>query len=426
MKRVFMCFLFVVVQHSNAQKISPVLVGTNVWLNPSTSVWQQAADAKFQIIRIGGARYDRRLPDFEQLLTWINQIQKAGAEPLIQCSQYESADSAAALVRYMNIEHGKNVKYWSIGNEPWLQRDRPAFDTMGAIIESYWKPRAAAMKMVDPNIKLYGPDCCDYFDAVYSDLFGGKNDISGKVPGQEYYYCDGLCWHRYPQGDGNPGTEGADDMIERIVKAKKKIDSANAINNRTGDDALGWGIGEYNSKGGEQVHTWGNGQMFGQVLGACMKYEATFAATWSMFEHNGRRSGTDFSMIDGNGTPRASYRHMEFVAKYFKGNYADGTSTSDRVKVFGATDGDKTSVMIMNREGESQAYTLRLDKKGIKGDKLKLNVDAGGDSEYSDVILEQSTQVLIFQGKEVTKWTYSSDDFLNDKAPSFTTANIGN
>jgi hypothetical protein len=409
-----------------SQPISPDLVGTNVWLNPSTSVWQQAGDAKLQIIRIGGGRYDRKLPSFEQLLTWVNQIQAIGAEPLIQFSQNASADSAAKLVRFMNIENNKKVKYWGIGNEPWLQRKRPPQGTMAPIIEAYWKPRAAAMKEVDPTIKIFGPNCCDYMDTIYNALFGGENDITGKVPGKDYYYCDGLTFHRYPQGEGNPGTEGADDIIERIIKAKAKTDYINTLHHRTGNNALGWGIGEYNSKGGEEVHTWGNGQMFGQVLGACMKYEATFATTWSMFEHDGRRTGTDFSMIDGNGTPRASYRHMEFIAKYFKGNYADGTSTSENIKVFGSYYDGIVSVMIINREGGSQNYTLRLDNAAIVSNACKLNVNAGKATEYSDVVPEQTTQVLIFEGGKLTKWSYNSDDFMHDRAPSYTPITLGN
>jgi len=197
---------------SHSQPISKILVGTNVWLSPPESVWQQAAEANLQVIRIGGARYDHHLPSFEQLLTWVRQIKEAGAEPVVQCSKYESADSAAALVKFLNVEHGMNVKYWGIGNEPWLQFKRPPLNEMGAKIEAYWKPRAAAMKEADPTIKIYGPNCCDYLDTVYIDLFGGKNDITGKVPGKNYYYCDGLSFHRYPQGNGNPGIEGADDI----------------------------------------------------------------------------------------------------------------------------------------------------------------------------------------------------------------------
>jgi hypothetical protein len=412
-----------------AQEISPLLVGTNVWyINPEQKIWDQVEECGVTSIRIGGHAYDRKMPSNETLLDWVKKIQAMGAEPIIQVSQYDPVEAASDLVHFFNIEKKGEVapvKYWSIGNEPWLQADRPSMDTMGIFIETFWKPRAAAMKEVDPTIKIYGPDACDYFDVMYDDLFGGKNDITGKVPGKNYYYCDGLTFHRYPQGNGNPGTEGADDLYVRIVKAKKKVDEVNKQKGRTGEDALGWGITEYNSKGGPEVHTWGNGQMFGQILGACMKYEAKFTNTWSMFEHGGSRTGSDFSMIDGNGTPRASYRHMQFIAKYFTGEYLDGTSTSDNVKVFGATNNGVISVMIINREGGSKDYILRLDNKNIESDNLKLNIAAGKDLEYKDSIPELTTQVLIFDGNKTTKWTYSSDDFLNDRAPKSEIVNAG-
>jgi len=162
------------------------------------------------------------------------------------------------------------------------------------------------------------------------------------------------------------------------------------------------------------------------VLGACMKYEATFAIIWSMFEHGGDLKGTDFNMIDGNGTPRTSYRHMEFIVKYSKGNYAGGSSTSQNVRVFGASNGDLISVMIMNREGKSQPYTLRLDQKEIRTDKLILHVNAGTATQCSDVIPGQTTQVLLFKGHEVTKWVYIVDNFLNDRPPSFTKFSLRN
>ena len=346
-----MCILAISV---NAQTISPLLVGTNVWYyDPGDLVWDLTKQCGVQTIRIGGHAYDRRLPDNATLLSWVQKIQGVGAEAVLQVSQYGTAEDAANLVRYFNVEMKGEVdpiKYWNIGNEPWLQAGRPSQDTVGQMVERYFIPFAAAMKAVDPTIKIYGPNFCDFLDTPIDDLFGGKNDITMKVPGKDYYYCDGLAFHRYPQGDGDPAVEGANDFFERIVKARNKIDQVNAQHNRTGNDALIWGIGEYNSKGGEVVHTWGNGQMFGAILGWCMEYEAMFATSWSMFEHGGNRRGTDFSLIDGaNMTPRASYRHMEFVAKHFTGNFVKGTVSDNDFMVYGAQDEGRLSVMIMNR-----------------------------------------------------------------------------
>lgn len=406
------------------QAISPILVGNNVWyINPSEEVWQKTAESGLTLIRIGGHRYDVEMPSKETLLDWVNRIQGMNAEPMLQVSQYQTPKQAAEIVKFFNIEKNGNkapIKFWNIGNEPWLQNGRKPFDSVGAFVETYFKPIAAAMKEVDPSIKIYGPDVCDYIDEIYNDLFGGKNDITGKIPGKGYYYCDGLSWHRYPQGDGNPATDGYIDIFERIVKAKAKTDFVNEKHHRTGDDKLIWGIGEYNSKGGEIVHTWENGQMFGAVLGAVMKYEGLYAATWSMFEHDGSRTGTDFSFLDGdNLTPRASYRHMEFIAKYFKGNYVDGISSHQGIICFGSKQDDAVSVLIMNRETSGElAYTLNLNNKSEIGDHVSLSLNTNVSKKIEGVIKAESSQLLIFDGSEIKMYSYSKADFLNGEAPS--------
>jgi hypothetical protein len=417
-------FWIFISNNANAQQISPNLVGTNVWYSElSEQVWKLTSECGVKTIRIGGHAYDKKMPSNETLLEWVKKIQAMGAEPVLQVSKYEPAGVAAALVKLFNIEKHEGiapVKYWNIGNEPWLQANRPEQSKMGALVEAYFKPIAAAMKSMDSTILIYGPNECDYME-YYDDLFGGKNDITGLVPGHTYYYCDGLTWHRYPQGNGDPATEGANDMLARIVKAKAKTDQINNQHKRAGKNALQWGIGEYNSKGGAVVHTWGNGQMFGAVLGGCMQYGAKFATSWSMFEHSGDRKGSDFSYIDGtNMTPRATYWHMQFVAKYFTGTYLKGIAADTNFMVYGAQDGDQLSVMIMNRGfGEPKEYTLYL--KDAKKTKPGLNFIVQGKRKgvYKDVIQPRATQVLIFKGNSVTKINYTSDDFDHDRPPVY-------
>jgi hypothetical protein len=412
----------------NGQEISPMLVGTNVWYgdgsSPTTQVWDLTKACGMGSIRIGGHAYDDNMPTNAQLNIWVKKIQAMGAQPIIQVSQYGAiatiAANAAATVKYFNIDlmSGKPVKYWNIGNEPILQAGWPSASTFGATVEAYYKPIAAAMKAVDSTIKIFGPDECDYNNAYYPDLFGGKNDITGKIPGKSYYYCDGLSWHRYPQGTGDPATEGAADMLLRVHQAKNMVDTVNKRKNRSGDEALQWGIGEFNSKSGSSVHTWGNGQMFGQLLGACMKYDATYATTWSMFESGGNRGGTDFSMIDGNMKPRASYWHMQMIAKNFKGTYANGTSGSANIITFGSKNADTISVMIMNLvAGNPVKYTLHLNDTATSTNGVKLNIDAESKIVYIDSIPGKATQLLIFKGGQIIKTIYTSDDFDKGNPP---------
>lgn len=417
--------LIINVSPTVAQQISPNLVGTNVWYNPGTTVWNLTAECGVQMIRIGGHQYDDSMPPKTTLLGWVKKIQAMGAEPIIQVSQYQSAAVAADLVRYFNIEKSgeiEPVKYWNIGNEPWLQNHSLAGGVdVGGMVETYFKPRAEAMKEVDPTIKIYGPDFCYYVDFAINDLFGGKNDIAGKIPGKDYYYCDGISWHKYPQADNiNLAYGGIDDFKSSIVKCKQKVDQVNVSHNRTGDDVLVWGIGEFNAKDGSLVHSWENGQMFGGILGLCMKYEAKYATTWSMYENGGSRQGSDFSMIDGNMTPRASYRHMEFVAKYFKGEYIDGISSSNDFVVYGAQNEEQTSVMVMHRaSGLPKEYTLLLNDTATTSEKYKLKVKAGLGTTYSDIITPRTTQILIFRGDSIIKTNYSSEDFDNDLPPVY-------
>ena len=421
---IFTCITF----FTKAQTASPYLVGSNLWYtNPSATVWNLTKQCGVQTIRIGGAEYDKNMPANATILNWVKQIQAIGAEPIVQVSQYKSATAAADLVKYLNVTNKgviKPVKFWNIGNEPWLQANRPATSTFAAKVEAYFKHIAEAMKTADSTILIYGPDECDYMD-YYNDLFGGKNDITGKVPGHTYYYCDGLSWHRYPQGSGDPATEGATDMYQRIVKAKTKVDQVNLKHGRTGKDALRWGIGEYNSKGGPEVHTWGNGQMFGAVLGWCIQYDAAYATSWSMFESGGNRTGTDFSFIDGNMKPRASYHHMEFFAKYFKGNFAKATSTDNNILVFGNKTENQVSVIIMNRAyGYPKEYTLHLNDTATSGAAVKIKVDADKPDSYSDMIGERTTHVFIFRGDSIIKINYTSADFDKQIAPTISTVQV--
>lgn len=385
-----------------ATAISPLLVGNNVWYDPGEAVWDLAQEAGVALYRIGGHAYDTKMPDPQKLLEWVLLAQERGAEVMLQASQYQTPAAAAELVRFFNREaHGnKPLRYWSIGNEPWLQGGRPPISQVAPQVEAYFKPIAAAMKAVDPTILIYGIDECEYFDEEYEALFGGANDITGMVPGQDYSYCDGLSFHRYPQGSGDPATEGAADLESRIIKAAAKARQIDALRQKKGGGTFGWALTEYNSKGGYEVHTFSNGQMFAQILGLSMKYQAAFTNTWSMSEGGGQRGSTDFGFVDGVGdTPRASYWHMQLVARHFAGVYLEGISTSPLVVVYGAKDAERLSVMVLNRSDEALGYRLDM-----------------GARVYQDRLPPRSTQVLVFPSEGPGAWfvekiQYTAADF---------------
>lgn len=422
------------------RNISPLLAGNNLWYasrsspstSPSTTVMNLAGTAGIRLIRIGGIDFDQNMPSDQTLLTWINRIRAIGAEPVIQISQFRSAAQAAATVRFINITSGANVRYWSIGNEPWLQARKnqtpaPTEAEIAAAIEGYFKPLAAAMKEADPAIRIFGVDSEDFQSGLHARLFGGSNNIAGKVPGKSYYYCDGLSWHRYPQEDNiDPAWQGLADIRGRIEKCRALVDAVNQSEGRAGGDALLWAIGEFNSKNGAAVHTWGNGQMFAGVFGLAMKHGAEFAAPWSLYESEGKRTSTDFGLLDGaTPVPRPSYWHTKFTADHFSGNYLEGTpsvsSASSDILVYGAENPGRgqISVMILNRGQEDRPYTLHLNKDAAfaAAGAIALNVDASRAASHNDTIPRRSTHVLVFRRDSFTRTVYTDDDFTAGRPP---------
>ena len=415
---------------SSGPAISPYLVGANVWHNPSDEVWRVSSEAGIQIVRIGGGAYDGSMPSNDQLMQWCRHIRAMDAEPMIQVSQYLSAKQAADIVRYFNVDKAMDIKFWNIGNETWLREGRPDIKKVPAIVAKYVKPLASAMKEVDPGIKIFVCDECDYFDALYEGLIAGPSDLCGKDENGRYY-IDGFSWHRYVSGNRAwVARNAAEDFRQRAAKCRDLVNRANRSHNRVGDDALQWGIGEFNleNKGyeglssieGSGVHSFVNGQFFAEVYGTCMKYGAAYACPWSMFEHGGRRSGTDFSFLDSRGlTPRPSFRHMQLVAKHFRGTYADGSSNLPDVRAFGCKSDDQYCTLILNMETHGErAYTLRLDNGVIESD-CAINIRAGMDVAYEDTISNQTTQLLVFDanGALVRKYVYGLEQALAGKGP---------
>jgi len=409
----------VVSLNTSGPAISPLLVGNNVWMYPDSRVWNISVKAGLKIMRIGGIAFDQSMPPNEMLRSWVDNIRKLGAEPMIQVSRFNGAEAAAAVVKYFNVEIKNPVRYWNIGNEPYCNK---ATDSTATDVAGYIKPIATAMKAADPTIKIFAPDEC-YIEDYYYALLSGDNgpaDISGKVPGQNYYYIDGVSWHLYT---GYPpenidiehlATTGAAAFLDHIRKARVLVDRANEAQGRTGEAALQWGIGEFNSSDGQRVCSFENGQMFAQVYGSIMKYGGTYGETWSLFENGGRCLGTDYSFVNADMTPRPTFYHMQMIADNFSGNYLEGTSTVEAVRAFGAVDtqSGRVAVIVLNVDAANgYGCTLRLDDANGPGE-CRVNLPVGLPVEVQQAIGSQTTMVLIFdlQGKPVKSITYAKTD----------------
>lgn len=400
---------------------SLMLMGTNCWWHdPGDRAWDMCAKAHVAMVRIGGGAYDRKMPDDQTLASYVRRIQVMGAEPLIQVSSRDTPERAAEILRMFNKDliTGKKVRYWSIGNEPWLRFGRPGQDKLPGLVEAYFKPIAAAMKLADPSILIAGPDECDYLGRTYEALFGGKNDISGKVPGKDYHYCDIVTWHRYPGDDNEPGLGEIEDVRQRMARCQKLVLRVNEQSGRSGPKALRWGITEFNATDGKRVHTFDAGQLFGGVLGYAHLYGASCALSWSIYESGGNRGKTDFSLFDGKElNPRPSYWHLAMWGSDFTGESVPVISNRKSAIGFASRNKDRLSVMLLNTgTGEPIRYAMAFSGSGSSAG-ADFVVDIGKAGAYQGVLGPQSTQVLIFSGGKVIRKQYTAGDFTSASPP---------
>lgn len=429
---------------SFSQEISPYMYGINAWMPYSVGtynlngkldqLWGKVKDCRLKLIRIGGIKPDQYQPTNSQYLSLIDSIRKIGAEPIVQVPYNNgvySATNAASIVRYINITCGRNVKYWSIGNEP----DGQYFFTTAAPIASYSKSFASAMKAIDPTIKIVGPDLSWLRSSIYSSLIGGADDITGKDTNGNYY-LDIVSFHFYPNSGSqvrlDVTSNNPADFSSKITSLVGWVKEANTLHNRTGSNALEWAVTEFNINYnnpvindvmGLGVKGFINGQFWAECLGICMKNNAFTFMPWSIHESSGRGSIYDLGFLDGTlgQNPRSSYYHLQLMATYNKTNYAIATDNKSLVKVVATKDTTGTTVMICNQELTSSfSYTVRLDNNTVTGsNSLKINVDNSLAVQFSASIPSQTTQVVIFDSNGILQKIieYSINDAINQTPP---------
>ncbi|MGZ5422872.1 MAG: GH39 family glycosyl hydrolase, partial [Aeromicrobium sp.] len=150
---------------SDQGPISPLVYGTNVgpWLSVPFELLPQVQAAKLTTLTFPGGnygdRYDLQTYQVDQFIAYCRTL---GAEPRIVVRLKGGTSAQAAdLVKYVNVTMGYAVKYWGIGNEA----DLYAADGSDYTVDKYnadWREFARAMRVVDPSIKLIGPDVSQF------------------------------------------------------------------------------------------------------------------------------------------------------------------------------------------------------------------------------------------------------------------------
>ncbi|MDW8102045.1 MAG: hypothetical protein RMK30_04115 [Anaerolineae bacterium] len=212
-------------------EISPYVYGTNYgpWMVVPFELMDEAEEARITFLRFPGGNWgDQNDLMPYQIDQFIGLARRLGAEPSISVRlRGGSVKKAKELIYYTNVEKGYNVRFWSIGNEPSLY---PDYNTERYNAE--WRTYALALKEVDPNILLIGPDIHQYTGNPDTD----PKDSAGKDWMEEFLRANGdlvdiVSIHRYPfprDKISPPATvaelrENSREWDEIIPKLREKI-----------------------------------------------------------------------------------------------------------------------------------------------------------------------------------------------------------
>jgi hypothetical protein len=414
-----------------SQPIAPHFFGINAWMPDSTGSrflngqlhrhWGLIKKTKGQAVRVGGISLDRDMPTNYQYLKMVDSIRTAGMEPIIQVSYWGgkyTAKQAADLVNFLNVKHKKNIQYWCVGNEP---DHKGSYNFSSASqVAPYIRSFASAMKAVDPNIKIIGPDCAWYNKTMLDPLTtpGGQHDITGK---DQYgrYYIDIISFHQYPFKGEQTRSQVISELMtpgkfkDRLTELNTKLKKCDSHHGRSGSRKLKMAVTEaniaYNNRTDDNIYGLGTNSFIGaqfnaEMMGIAMMQEVEFINFWGFTNALGMMDNYNSNRL------RPSYYHFQMLAENFKGNFCRGNSNQTNVKTFGSKNSEQIAVLIMNQSsGTNYNYTVRLENSSVTGSNpLKIKIDAGVAKEYSSTIQNQSTTLLIFDsfGNLVKKCEY--------------------
>ena len=162
------------------------------------------------VVRVGGTNNDENSPvtfDDTQMDLAVAYAQAIKADLIVQvpvlAAHNASPDSgaadgpatAAAMVSYANVTKNYGVKYFAIGNEPDLYPDTTGLAGINGFTAVDYCATAtayiAAMKTVDPTIKIVGPDLSWKYQTGSSDWLTPILQTCGSL-------FDVVSIHRYP------------------------------------------------------------------------------------------------------------------------------------------------------------------------------------------------------------------------------------
>jgi hypothetical protein len=335
------------------------------------------AALKPALMRVGGYNNDANTAspfDDAAFDTAVGYARAIGAQPIIQVplladttGKSPTPATAAAMVTYANVTNSYGVKYFSIGNEPDLYAMQGSLtDPAQPAIPGYTAADycasatayVAAMKAVDPTIKIVGPDLSNKYGG------GGPDDWLTTILTTCGDLFDVISIHRYPfeAMQTTLAAAAADQasfryvmgVVRSTLQATGYADKPLALTemNIAYDGAL--------CVLGASAGTVGSALWLADSLGAAMELGLWTTAVWDISDDD--ESGLGLIGPTPAHVPRPEYYAYALYADHFGPTLLDVTSVPPGVSAHASRNqaDDATEIVVANWSESSSALTFSV------------------------------------------------------------------
>ena len=348
--------------------ISPLVYGSNYgpWMPIRPETLPLAEQAGLTLLRFPGGEWgDQNDLQGYHIDQFVDLARRMGAQPMIHVRLPGSTpEQAAALVQYTQ-DKGYDVRYWAIGNEPSLYQDRKGLEDWDTVrYNAEWRKFAEAMRAVDPEIVLFGPEVHQWTGSPQVD----PKDKAGRDWLREFLKANGdlvdiVAIHRYPFPNNAEKTSARPDELRANAREWNGIvrNLRQVIRDETRRD-LPVAVTEANSH-----WTLGNSRdttpdsllsalWWADVLGRLISEKVDAVAHWNLA--SGGESG--HGMLAKYEARPAYYVYQLY--KHFGGNLVYSSSDDPMVSIYVAKrDDGALTLMLVNLASEEKRVPLRLD-----------------------------------------------------------------
>ncbi|MBC7881132.1 MAG: hypothetical protein H7Y37_07335 [Anaerolineae bacterium] len=349
---------------------------SNAWSDSSTRSW------KSDVIAAAYDSYGPHPPVIIQNIPGWPRWMKQDKGMLDPSEVDNYAQFAADLVRIINRDQHRGIRYW----EPLNEQDT-AYKRAGKIDQLWniYNKTAKAMKAVDPSIQVGGPALTyDDTNALISFLkaCGGNADF--------------ISWHRYASGNSKDST---DQIMAYTPKYAEQINNFRSLTQRTQPNRkIGLLLGEYNidydyRSGENRQNTQEGAAWFASVLKYLAESGIDMATSWNA------KDGF-YGLIDNARNPnlRPSAQVFLWANRNLVGDVIRTTSDQLNIEAFAVRQKNGLrSLLLINKSGGSANIQIQGERGIVATERLETSTLTTQLSKLSNPIVISPYGVVLLK-----------------------------